>query len=143
MLDLFNFLVEDEVQTVCAESLVPRAEHLSSCDNFSATLRYADGSVCTLMYTDLGDSSLSKEYIEVYVDGKVLVVDDFRVLRLYGVAGRGWQASVADKGHQRALRRFASSVRGGAVGPIPLHWLVSATQTSFVISDAAASVLSE
>lgn len=60
MFDLFNFLVDAEVEAVSAEALVPRLEHVSGRDNLSATVGYTDGSVCTSLYTTLGDGRLGK-----------------------------------------------------------------------------------
>ena len=143
MFDLFNFLVDVEVEAVCAEALAPRTEHVSGKNNVSVTMRYTDGSVCTLLYTALGERGLAKEYIEVYVDGKVLVVDDFKALRLYGLEGRGWSAPVANKGHLQTLQCFAKSMQDGENWPIPMEQLVSATRVSFLVSDLNPDVLSE
>ena len=134
MFDLFNFLVDVEVEAVSSESLVPRSEHVLAQDNVSTTVRYADGSVCTLLYTALGSTDLGKEYIEVYVDGKVLVVDDFKALHVHGLADRGWSARAADKGHRQALQCFASSIQEGNGWPISLAQMVSATRVSFLAS---------
>ena len=49
----------------------------------SVTLRYEEGSVATLLYTALGPSDLGKEYMELYVNGKALVLDDYKSLRVF------------------------------------------------------------
>jgi predicted dehydrogenase len=135
MLDLFEFLVDAEVESVCVEPLIPRSEHLLNSDNVSVTVRYADGSVCTLFYTALGVPDLSKEYVEIYVDGKVLVVDDFKALQIYPKSMKGWSSSVPDKGHSAALEAFGQAIRGNSGWPIPLVDLVRASKLSLIAAD--------
>ena len=53
--DVFDSLVGGaEVEAVSAQSIRPDGTRLAANDNFVATIRYADGSVCTLTYTALG-----------------------------------------------------------------------------------------
>jgi hypothetical protein len=129
---LFNFLVDEDVESVCVEPLIPRSEHLLNSDNVSVTVRYADGSVCTLFYTALGVPDLSKEYVEIYVDGKVLVVDDFKALQIYPKSMKGWSSSVADKGHSAALEAFGQAIRGNSGWPVPLVDLVRTSKLSLI-----------
>jgi predicted dehydrogenase len=143
MFDLFNHLVDAQVEAVVAEPLSTQTEGVSSSDNVSATVRYVDGSVCTLFYTSLGEPGVGKEYLEVYVDGKVLVADDFQSLQLYGLSGKGWRASGPDKGHRQMLECFARSLAGANPWPIAMEQLVSATRVSFFVSGASSTHVSE
>ena len=55
MYDLFDSLVGGAaVQSVVARSIAPTSDRLARNDNFSATIAYADGSLCTL-YDQPGD----------------------------------------------------------------------------------------
>ena len=65
-----------------------------------ATVRYDDGSVASLLYTALGASDLSKEYVEIYADSKVMMIDDYRALRVYGVRVKAWKSQAQDKGQR-------------------------------------------
>lgn len=132
MFDLFNYFTGAKVESVDVSAISPASEHVSSRDNFVATLKYTDGSVCTLIYTALGPPEVAKEYIEIYCDGKTLVIDDFRELRVYGSKARGWKGS-QDKGHLRELEEFGHFVCNGGACPIPLDELVGATEISFLV----------
>jgi len=134
MLDLFNFLVDAEVESACVEPLMPRSDHLLRSDNVSVIVQYTDGSVCTLFYTALGAPNLSKEYVEIYVDGKVLVVDDFKALQIYPKSAKGWMASVADKGHRASLEAFGQAICGTGGWPIPLVDLVRTSKLSLIVA---------
>lgn len=132
MFDLFNFFTESEVESIDVNAISPKTEHVSAGDNFVATLKYTDGSVCTLIYTALGAAEVPKEYIEIYCDGKTLAIDDFKELNTYGARDKGWKG-VQDKGHLRELEEFGRCILEGGPWPISLNDLVRATQTSFLI----------
>lgn len=132
MFDLFNYFTEAEAKSVDVNAISPATEHVSSRDNFIATLKYSDGSVCTLIYTALGSQALAKEYIEIYCDGKTLVIDDFKELRVYGSKAKGWKGP-QDKGHLRELEEFGRTLSNGGVWLIPLDELIRATKISFLV----------
>ena len=134
MFDLFNYFVGADVESVDVSAISPATEHISFKDNFVATLKYTDGSVCTLIYTALGAAELPKEYIEIYCDGKTLIIDDFKELRVYGSKAKGWKGS-QDKGHLRELEEFAQTVLKGGPWPISLDELVKATEISFLVDE--------
>jgi predicted dehydrogenase len=133
MFDLFQYLTSPaEVVEVTSTSIAPKVEHISATDNAVVAVRYSDGSVATLLYTALGASELGKEYVEIYADGKVLVIDDYRALRVYGMPVKGWESPTPDKGHLEELRAFARYVRGESEPPIPLEGLVETTRLSLI-----------
>ena len=136
MFDLFQALVNPghtpvPALEITSTPILPTSEHVVGEDNLAATVRYADGSVATLVYTALGASELPKEYIEIHCDNKSFVIDDFKSLRIYGAKLAGWQATVADKGHRAELQSFARYVRGDAPAPISLAELVETTALTF------------
>jgi hypothetical protein len=136
MLDLFKFFVgQPRAIDVALASLDSQSEHLLAGDNKAITVRYEDGSVGNLIYTAMGAPNFPKEYVEVYVDGKTLVLDDYRTMRLYGIQLKGW-SGVQDKGHLEELRAFADYTLGRDEAPISLEELVEVTRTSFLAAGA-------
>lgn len=136
MFDLFNYWVEAEVESVAAQAITPRTEHVLAGDNVAATLKYADGSVCTLLYVATGAERLGKEYIEVHCDGKTLVIQDFKELRVYGTRGKGWSSRVPDKGHLQELVDFEKYTRGEVRGVISLEEMVRASRIALIVDRA-------
>jgi len=132
MFDLFNYFVDAEVEKIEVSAISPATEHISSKDNFIATLKYAEGSVCTLIYTALGSSEMPKENIQIFYDGKTLVIDDFKELRVYGSKAKGWKG-LQDKGHMRELEKFANLFLEKKSGVIPFSDLKKATEISFFV----------
>ena len=134
MFDLFQYLVSPaKVAGVTSTAIASPVKHISATDNVAATVWYDDGSVATLFYTALGMSELSKEYVEIYADGKVLVIDDYLALKVYGAKVKGWESQAPDKGHLNELRTFARYVRGESYAPIPLAALVETTTASLIV----------
>lgn len=130
--DLFNFWTGSAPKKIEAASINPKTKDIIGQDNFTATLTYADGSVCTLLYTALGNKAFSKEYAEIYCDGKVFVLDDFKRLEVLGGIG-GLKTFSQDKGHFAQLEAFAHGIQAGHF-PIPLEEIFSATETSFEVN---------
>jgi predicted dehydrogenase len=137
MLDLFQYLVGSaKAVEVTSTAIAPQVEHISPTDNVAATVRYDDGSVATLLYTALGAKGMPKEYVEIYADGKVLVIDDYKALQVYGASVKGWISQIQDKGHLEELGSFARYARREIQAPISLASLEEVTQVSFVVADA-------
>lgn len=137
MVDFFQALVAGaEPVEMCALMVQAHDEALLGSDNFSLSIRYADGSVASLFYTALGAPTLGKEYVEVFGDNKAFVVDDFKSLRGHGVAGYDWSAPIADKGHLAELQAFARYLRGETEAPIPLAEMVASTRLTFTAAGA-------
>lgn len=130
--DLFNALTGSQPVEVQARSIVPASGHWRRDDNFVATVRYADGSLCTLTYTSLGSKEFPKERFDIFVDGKVLVLDDYKRLEVTGAKG-GWKGLTIEKGQLEELAALAEAFKPGGKWPISLADQVSATRVSFAV----------
>lgn len=82
-------------------------------DNYAVTISGKDGSTAQIFYTSEGDSSQSKERVEVYAGGMVGVIDNFRNA-FTSINGKKTKlkAKGQDKGHAAELELFAKAVRG-------------------------------
>jgi len=132
--DLFNYFIESRFLSVDAVSIKPTTEQFVSNDNFTATIKYEDGSVCNLIYTALGTKSVPKERMEIYVDNKVIYLDDYKDLKIFGSQEKGLKRRVQDKGQYDELLRFSECLKSGS-DLIPLWQLVQATKISFEVED--------
>jgi predicted dehydrogenase len=121
MIDLLGSLVGRPRETHALQVLLPPAGRgdLRLGDNLILGIRYADGSLATLVYTSLGDAGAGKERIECHWDGCTAVVDDFRSVEVEGARGSARRLERPDKGHAELLRRFVEHVAGHAPAPIP------------------------
>jgi predicted dehydrogenase/threonine dehydrogenase-like Zn-dependent dehydrogenase len=135
--DLFNYLIGHGPEEVTALPLRPGTGHVLAGDNFSSVLKYSDGSICTLTYTSLGSSELHKEHMEVFFDGKAMVLDDYRKLTFHGVGKQNLSKLQQEKGHLEELRALAAYLRGDGPIPMTLDEIESATTISFTVDELA------
>ena len=132
--DLFDALVgrDVEVESVSAHGIRADGTRLSASDNFVATVTYADGSLCTLTYTALGNREHPKEQMELFADGTVLTLDDYKSLRISG-RGSGWRGTTQHKGHVEELEALANALRDGGPWPISLGEQLRAMRIAFAV----------
>ncbi len=131
--DLFTYFTESKVAKVSAHAINPTTGHYSHRDNFVATLRFDDGSIATLIYTALGAKDYPKERLEIFVDGKVIALDDYKQLTVIGTNAKGLKGKIANKGHKGELEAFGRAIRHGGDWPIPLWQQVQAAEISFEV----------
>lgn len=131
--DLFGYLTGSRVVSVQAKAIRPGTGHYHAADNFMATMTFEDGSLASLLYTALGSREYPKEHLEVFVDGKVLMLTDYRQVTIAGATARGTQTASAEKGHQQEVEAFGRAVQAGGPWPIPLWQQLQATEISFEV----------
>ncbi|OAD22482.1 oxidoreductase domain-containing protein [Candidatus Thiomargarita nelsonii] len=73
--------------------------------------------------------------MEVYVDGKVLVMNDYHKLDIVGVKAKGIQSKTMDKGQKQELEMFAQAIKQGGEWPIPLWQQVQAMEIAFEVEE--------
>jgi predicted dehydrogenase len=129
-IDLVHFLAGAPPTRVFAECIGGKSRFRGD-DNVAITLRFADGSIATVLYTAMGDSKLGKEYLEVYGEGGVAILDDFRTL-LLAKRGKSERVKAAnqDKGFATEMKRFVAAAKGGGDMPIPFDQLVATTRAT-------------
>lgn len=133
MVDLLHALAKGPLESV--QVLAHRGPGAPDA-NFSAQLRFGDGTLATLLYTTQGTKRMPKERVEAFLGGEVAVVDDFRLARSYRGALSGRPVSV-DKGLRQEWDAFHQAVTRGPALPIPLETIRSVTQATFTIRDGA------
>lgn len=98
-------------------------------DCVQAIVRFADGSTGHILYTSLGDSSVPKERIELFGRNLVVVIEDFRALRVTrGGRTRTGKARSQDKGQAALVAAFLSACRTGGAPPIAYATLAAVSR---------------
>jgi predicted dehydrogenase len=128
--DVLQYLAGAPPVRVHAES-ISGSERYRGDDNALLSLRFGDGSVGTIVYTAMGDARFPKEHIEVFGEGRVAALDDFRTLQLVrdGSVKRRRSAN-QDKGFREEIRRFLEAVQHGGPWPIPFEQSVATTRAT-------------
>jgi len=132
--DLFTALADAEVSSISAHAIKPATAHYGRNDNFVATLSFIDGSVANLVYTALGHKAVPKETAELYVDGKIAVMDNYKALIVHGAENLSLKTRRQDKGLLIELERFAQGIRTGE-WPIPLWQQIQVSEVAFAVEE--------
>ena len=129
--DLFTYLTNSDVAEVKAFPIAPATGHYSVRDNFISVIKFKDGSVASLTYTALGSTNYPKEQMEIYVDGKVIHLNDYKKIVFFGCKAKSIKTRVFEKGQREELAAFGNAVLNGADWPIPFWQQVQATEIAF------------
>ena len=112
--DLFFALTGSHCLDLQMAGVTPQGRQWARNDNLSATLTFADGSVCSLLYTAMGSKQYAKERMEVFSEGRVFVLDDYKKLEVTGSGSKGWTSATQDKGQAEEIAALARMIREGA-----------------------------
>jgi predicted dehydrogenase/threonine dehydrogenase-like Zn-dependent dehydrogenase len=105
-------------------------------DSATIVLRFADGSMGTIVYLSNGSKSFPKERLEVFAQGRVLQLDNFRRLTGFGWPGFSklnlWRQ---DKGQVACAKAFVAALRTGGSAPIALDELLEVGRVSIELQN--------
>jgi predicted dehydrogenase len=133
--DLFNFFTDSELETISVDKITPKNSYFSPKDNIVVTLKYRDGSLCSLTYTALGNGKYPKEFCQIYFDGKIIVLEDYRSLKGFGLKVNPLESKEPDKGQYEEIVEFARYLKGEIQPPIPVWQLIQATEIALKVEE--------
>jgi len=132
-IDLMRFLVGYPITGVKSTVIGDYSKVEPRSDKITFTMTFADGSFGTVHYLANGHKSFPKERIEVFCTGRILALDNFRVLKGYGWPGfKTMRLLRQDKGHNVEVQKFIEAIKDGK-GPIPAEEIFEVTRVSFEI----------
>lgn len=133
-IDWARTIVNQPIVSVSATALPDGSRYHR--DNLAAVVSFADGSIANLLYLANGDKAVPKEYFEVFCEGAVARLDDFRTLELVRRGKKQTFKSAQDKGHRRELELTVDAILHGKPAPIPFEEISEVTEATFRIEDA-------
>jgi predicted dehydrogenase len=134
-IDLLSCLAGSPIETVYA-ARVGEGPAVRD-DKMSIVLTFEDGSVGTINYFANGCKRYPKETLEVFSDGRVLRLENFRVTRTCGFKkDRTFRTTRQDKGHMAEVQAFVGRVAAGGDPLIPLEQLLNVTHASIAAMEA-------
>ncbi len=110
-----------------------------AADNFVLGLRYADGSLATILYTSRGAVAHAKERIEVHADGRSFEIDNFTALRESGRRALLWSAPAPQKGQRELWRACVDGLLEGRGAPIPAAEILETSRAAIALEAARRS----
>jgi predicted dehydrogenase len=135
--DWARSVIGSPIQSVAATGLPNGTQYAS--DNVAVTLKFNDGSVANLLYLTNGDRSIPKEFFEVFCQGAIARLHDFRTLELARNGKIQKFKSMQDKGHRRELQLTIDAIRSGRPSPIEFDELAEVTRATILVQQALAT----
>lgn len=138
--DLITYLTGSKVVEVRMEAM--GKEPSINTDNASIHLKYRNGSLGVINYFANGHKSYSKERVELYYQGKNLILDNFRRLDGYGFGG-GLSSKILstkqDKGHHKQFELLTKRWKEGGEPLIPFDEIVNTTRATLAAIESLQS----
>jgi len=129
-IDLAAFLAASPITSVQSVMVGERAGAIRE-DKMSMNLGFEDGSIASIHYWANGPKSYPKERVEVFSEGRVLVIDNWRKLTAFEWPGAPRMSTRQDKGHRAEVELFLQRVASGGPQVIPFDELAQVTAASF------------
>jgi len=135
-IDLLSYIAGSPVVSVAAFQMEKGVAVKQ--DKMSIALGFADGSVGTVNYFGNGSKQYPKESMEIFSEGRVVRMDNFRQTRGYGFHKfKKVKTRSQDKGHGVQFKTFVDHVTAGGEPLIRLDELVNVTLASFAAVTSA------
>lgn len=127
--DLIQYLSESEPIRVFGEAIAN--------DTLNINLKLKDGSIGSVSYLANGDTSYPKERIEIFGEGSVVVIDDFKTASFTREARTKRMRQIhQSKGHKEELEAFVEATKTNQRMPIKFEEIITATLATFKIVES-------
>ena len=125
-IDLMQYLIGYRVTSIYSMAINETSKKLASSDTVSINLQFDDGSQGVVHYFANGSKVFPKERIEVFSEGRVFQLDNFRKLNIFGdklitpfrISNFKPSFSGQNKGHEAGFKAFLESIRLNTDCPI-------------------------
>jgi len=125
-IDLLRHLAGSEITEATATAM-----DSATGDTAVLTLCFADGSIGSIQYYANGNKSIAKERLEVFANGRILALDNFRKLTAHGwPRGSGMSSFRQDKGQAACAASFIDAAKADGPSPIPLAELLEVSRVT-------------
>jgi predicted dehydrogenase len=129
-IDLIRFLADSSINEWTAIGMDCKTR-----DTASISLKFSDGSMGVINYLSNVSKSYPKEKLEVFADGGILQLDNFRTLHGYGWPGfKKMNLFRQDKGQQACVKAFTDAIINNYQSPIPVEELFEVGRISIEIA---------
>lgn len=133
--DFVSYLTGSTLASVYCTALQKEGKPVLDC--FSLNLEYEDGSMGTIHYFSNGNTSMAKEYVEVFSGGVSAQLQNFRKVEIHGAKAKGKSSYMNQvKGFEQEAEAFVSNWRSGLPAPIEFESLYQTTQATLVAQES-------
>jgi len=127
-IDLMVYFTESKVAEVSMSALGKTPTEQT--DNAIITLKFQNGSQGVINYFSNGSKSYQKERVEIYSQGRTLILDNFRKLEGFGFKGFSTMRGALDKGHKCQFIELITKIKSGGESIISFEEIYNTTKAS-------------
>lgn len=135
-IDLSNAIAGSKLVSVSSNGMGGKPELM---DTAVMSLQYEDGSIATISYFSNGNHQVPKERIEVFSGTKTAIIDDFKMLTVYGKNIDKHKLANQDKGHKSFLKEFCEKLKSGAPIEPSFEQVYESTLATFKVIESIKS----
>ena len=129
-IDLLRFLVGKIITSYQVQFM-----ESSTKDNVDIQLTFADGSVGSIHYYANGSKSFPKERLEIFAEGGILQLDNYKILKGFDWPGfKKMSLWNQDKGQKACVKTFVDTVLKENVSPIPIEEIFEVSKISIKLA---------
>ena len=137
--DVLQFLTGRNPVKVYAERVSGDNRTILNSDNIAVTLKFEDGSIGNIIYAASGDKAFSREQVEIFSEGKTIVLRDYKETQFY-YSGRKKTFKTLNQeiGYKEELQHFFNVISGKSDPGLTADDIFSSTLTVFKINESLA-----
>ena len=139
IIDLICYLTGSTPRSVSVEAMHVARDDIYPTDNVSTQITFSDGSIAVFCYTTLGHAGIGADRLELYFDGKAILLDDY--MELYGFGLPSWfneTCTTSDKGFSVLLNKFLNELNHETYEPpLAFNRLYMVAQLTLLIDQLA------
>ena len=118
-IDLMRFLAGFRISEISGIKMGSNAYHNVTDDNAIIKIGFEDGSIGSISYFSNGNNSFPKERLEVFCNGAVLQLDNFKTLKGYGWDNfKNYRLLRQNKGQKECVSSFIDAILNSKQSPI-------------------------
>jgi predicted dehydrogenase/threonine dehydrogenase-like Zn-dependent dehydrogenase len=135
-IDTMIYLTNSMPISVFAQSIKSENSQINSNDSVSITIQFNSGSIGNLLYLANGDSSVPKEYCEVYGGNRTVIMKNFKTVEFYKNNKMHKEKYDGKKGHDEEIEYFINRCLGKVKQQLTLEEIMATTRTTFRIIES-------
>lgn len=138
--DMMQFLTNSNPVRVYAERISGPNKTALNSDNVIVTIKFEDGSVGNIIYSASGDKAYSREQIEIFSEGKTIVIKDYKEINFhFSGKKKTFKTFNQEMGYKEELQHFFDVICGKTGMRLSPEEIFYSTLTVFRINDSLLS----
>ena len=127
-IDLISFFTNDFVDEVLMSSNGNTIKE--NTDNVTILLKYFNGSLGVINYFSNGNKSYPKEKFEIFQNGNIITIDNFKTTKIYGNKKSTKKSASQDKGHNNQFKTWLNFIESGGKPPITYESIMNTSKAA-------------